>query len=144
MSKARKNRAKFFSEIHEELKRNNPCLEQVFLLETISGKEKPDVHIIGFLLTGLKMLGATDKFDKDFVVVPPQALANYKNFKLVQTDFVEKSTVLIPEPVIEYLGKISHGIIDTKTLFENVFEKLELFIKIILTSKATNTMAMPH
>lgn len=97
------------------------------------------------LLIGLNLLGATDQDDKDFVKVPPEAIALSKRAKIKQTNLEKTTTDLIPESVMECLYQISHNFgVGILTLFEKVFERLEMAIKIMLTAKTINIMNIPH
>ena len=136
----------FFGEVFAELRRNNPWLAGFMSKEVFSDEEEPNHDgILKMVLIGLNLLGSTDRFDDDFVKVPEEAILLSQETKIVKTDFETESTTLVPDEIMTCLYQISINFgVGKQDLFDKVFKKLELAMRIILTAKTINTMNIPH
>lgn len=147
ITKGIQNRPNFFSETFAELKRNNMNLALLVSKDVMSDESEPDQRgVLNMILIGLKMLGATNNFDKSYVEVSIEAIAKSKHAIIeVRKDSEKTNDTLIPSEVAEYLKKISPFVMkDTRALPDKVFTRIESYIKLILVAGVTRTMAMPH
>lgn len=146
ITKGIKYRPNFYGEILADLERNNMNLALLASKDVMSDEDEPDQKgVMSMILIALKMLGATDNFDKNYHEVSVKAISESKRVTIERKDPDSIRTGLIPDEVAKYLSDISPFVMkDSTALPDKVFARLESYIKLILTAGAINTMAMPH
>lgn len=142
--KGMKYRENFFGEIFAELKRNNENLALIVSKDVMSDENETDQSgVLKMILIGLKMLGTTNNFDKNYTEVSVKAIVNSKYVTIRREDPEPRISALIPNEVVQFLMEIGPSITkDTAVIFDKVLARLESYMKLILTAGVTNIMAM--
>jgi len=142
--KGMRYRENFFGEVFAELMRNNENLALIVSKDVMSDESESDHEgVVKMILIGLKMLGATNNFDKNYTEISVGAIVNSKYAKIRRKDAEPRICTLVPDEVMRFLMEIAPSIMkDTAAIFDKVLARLESYVKLILTAGVTNIMTM--